>query len=363
MILAKYIHILPSNELKFNKPLYRLLCDPQNDLYASDHLFITTFPYVYQSLKDCGYDRIILDNSGEHLINKYAPLCQLLICQNFPSPVDTLKIRPKYYSKIVFRTWGGSRQRGNMTGGVLNKVRVIFGDILYYLFKNFTVANSYAIGIANEVDAIDIRKWMKYVPLYVLPLGDGEIYRIINSLDKRIKQEDESYNILLGHQGEPSENHISILKILLDRFNNENIHIYIPFSYGNKDYISETLPKLKSLSNDKVTILTDFLSIDDYIQLLNNIDIAIFDEASSMALGNISILLSLRKKIVLNRKGVLYEAFTQLGINCLSSDLLNSITFDSLISPVLYSDNIKTLEEHDISYIRNKWKEILDSVN
>lgn len=359
----KCIHILSANEIKFQKPLFLLINNEEYGFNPSQHYFITPHISVYEELIK-NHKNIILDNSGDHLINKYAPKCDLLIVQGIPNRLDLLRVKSSYYRKLVIRTWGGGRQVYNHSGSIYSKIKTRILDYFYYLYVNLTIGRCCALGIANYVDVLDIRKWIKRVKLYELPLTSGEDYRIIERIKHSDSKEDIStLNILLGHQGEPSENHIKWLNVLLDRFGNEDIHIYIPLSYGNQLYIDTIMPKLQEYKSTKITIITDFMPLDKYLSFLNTIDVAILDEVSSMALGNIAYLLSLDKKIVLNANGIINDTFELLNIPCyLTKDLYN-ISLSQLKSEIRYpEESIRPLASISIEYVVERWLYFLQHV-
>ena len=142
------------------------------------------------------------------------------------------------------------------------------------------------------------------------------------------------------------------------------IHFFLIFSYGDKAYINEVEKKIGENWDEKVTIIKEFFPYDKYIKLLNMMDIAILDSKRSYALGNISILIGLKKKIFLNRDGILRRAFEMEKIPFCFTDTLKDITYQELLEPLDYSQCAQT-DLHRKSYEEEvrEWKYLLNSLD
>jgi len=119
----------------------------------------------------------------------------------------------------------------------------------------------------------------------------------------------EGVNILLGNSADPSNNHIEILNEL-KCYAGENIKIYCPLSYGNQSYAEEVLYCGEALFGCKFIALREFMKFDEYAEFLSKIDIAIFNHNRQQAMGNITTLLGMGKKVYL-RKEITTSNFLQ----------------------------------------------------
>ncbi|MFN6992190.1 MAG: TDP-N-acetylfucosamine:lipid II N-acetylfucosaminyltransferase, partial [Fervidobacterium sp.] len=120
-------------------------------------------------------------------------------------------------------------------------------------------------------------------------------------------------NIQIGNSADPTNNHLEIFKKLLV-YNQENIHIFAPLSYGNHNYAKEVIKIGKSYFGDKFTPITEFIPFDKYLDFLSNIDIAIFAHNRQQGFGNIITLLGLGKKVYLRSNVTLWHLFKEFGI-------------------------------------------------
>lgn len=123
----------------------------------------------------------------------------------------------------------------------------------------------------------------------------------------------KNINILVGNSADPTNNHFDALDKLA-KFKNEDIQIYVPLSYGDKDYAKKVINCGKSLFGDKFIGMTEFLSYSEYMDFLKDIDIAIFNHQRQQAMGNTINLLAMGKKVYLREGTTQKEFFNDLSV-------------------------------------------------
>lgn len=135
---------------------------------------------------------------------------------------------------------------------------------------------------------------------------------------------EKSDSILIGNSASPYNNHLDIIQEL-DKLNFSG-KITIPFSYGSKDYIFKIKEVVKSLKL-YISFVEDFLPYEDYISLINQHSIAVFNSYRQMALGNIFIALKCGVKVYLSLKNPSYQWLKRLGfiIYSIEKDLTQNI--------------------------------------
>ncbi|WP_288353972.1 TDP-N-acetylfucosamine:lipid II N-acetylfucosaminyltransferase [uncultured Marinobacter sp.] len=106
----------------------------------------------------------------------------------------------------------------------------------------------------------------------------------------------EVTNILVGNSADPTNNHAEVFQKLI-AYNQENIQIVCPLSYGPADNAERIVKHGRELFGDRFTPLLDFMPFDKYLELLGQIDIAVFAHKRQQAMGNIINLLGLGKKV------------------------------------------------------------------
>lgn len=120
-------------------------------------------------------------------------------------------------------------------------------------------------------------------------------------------------NIQVGNSADPSNNHIEALKRLLP-FKDENIAIYVPLSYGDKNYAQLVIRQGYEWFGDKFNPLTKFMPFEQYLEFLGIIDIAIFNHRRQQAMGNIITLLGLGKSIYIRSDVTQWKFFQEKNI-------------------------------------------------
>ena len=210
-----------------------------------------------------------------------------------------------------------------------------------------TFDKSPVFGISNVIDVIDVEQWgwNKNTKLLVFGYPTAGIDEIVKRVEERIDKKDNFTRVLVGHQGDPNEHHVDFVRQLLS-YHSDKLLIYLPLSYGNRDYIKETIEELKGVKDNHLVILDSLMPKKDYIKFLGDIDIAIFDGKTSMALGNIAYLLRFKKKLYLNPDGIIRKAFDKEGIPYGTTKEIDTLDYDDFTSTLHYP---KTLVS-DISY-------------
>jgi dTDP-N-acetylfucosamine:lipid II N-acetylfucosaminyltransferase len=137
-------------------------------------------------------------------------------------------------------------------------------------------------------------------------------------------------NIQVGNSATNTNNHLDIL-YKLEKYKNEDIKIFAPLSYGDKEYAKEISIHGKEIFGNKFEALTEFISFDKYLEFLSKIDIALFAHKRQQAFGNIITLLGMGKKVYLDKESTLNNVFIEnnikvFDVNNIELKLLNKTT-------------------------------------
>ncbi|MGI2072219.1 TDP-N-acetylfucosamine:lipid II N-acetylfucosaminyltransferase [Shewanella baltica] len=133
-----------------------------------------------------------------------------------------------------------------------------------------------------------------------------------------------SINIQVGNSADPSNNHIEALEKLLP-FKDEDICIFVPLSYGSKEYAKQVITQGKEWFGDKFKPLTEFMPFEEYLSFLGSIDIAIFNHKRQQAMGNTITLLGLGKTVYLRSDTSQWPFFETKGIKIGDVEMFNSL--------------------------------------
>lgn len=140
---------------------------------------------------------------------------------------------------------------------------------------------------------------------YPAKLNYKDLDNLINSYEKN-----NTLFIQIGNSADKTNNHIEVLNELII-FKEENIKIFCPLSYGDKEYANYISEYGKKLFGDKFIPMLDFMPYSEYIEYLNSIDIAIFNNDRQQALGNIYLLLYFGKKVFIRSDTTMWKHFTE----------------------------------------------------
>ena len=356
---TKYIHLLLVDELKFIPRIVNLINDSKNNLCPENHTFITPYTKVYEALKH--YPNVELDVSNDNLYTKYADRCDWIFSHGMIPKKQVLTTSKAVLGKVIYRYWGGSTVTSSYPS--FNRpIKYIKSKLKRALFCRI-YGSFAAIGVANVTDVLDLSRILKNTKFYRMPYPVSNGYEIIQNMKRRAPRNDGYVNVLLGHRGKHEDNHVQLIESLR-KYENDKVRIYVPLSYGDEAYIEGIKKYISEKGWHNIIVITDFLEYCEYIEMLNDMDIAILDGTTSYALGNIAILLSLGKTIYINRNGIIKQAFDKLGLPCKCIDELERESFSQLATLIDYSPfEGNELEIHTFEFYVELWKNILSDFN
>lgn len=119
-----------------------------------------------------------------------------------------------------------------------------------------------------------------------------------NNIDD--KNINKSTTIQIGNSSDPQNRHLDIFEKIAE-FKNKDIKIIVPLSYGDNKYRKKVIESGNEFFGDKFKPLLDFYPQKEYIKILSEVDIGIFNHKRQQGLGNINLLLRLGKKVYIRR--------------------------------------------------------------
>lgn len=162
------------------------------------------------------------------------------------------------------------------------------------------------------------------------------------------KEMSETLNFFVGNSDTPTNNHLDTFN-LLKRFRRENIMIYAPLSYHVGKYAKYIARIGRWLFGDKFTPILDFLPREQYLAMMDSMDVCVMNHRRTQAGGNVSAFIAKGKKVFLNPNSTLYWFYKNLGVEVFSTQLLKSLSLDELRAPLDISvakRNVEILRNH-----------------
>jgi len=268
-------------------------------------------------------------------------------------------VNRKLFSKAVWIYWGADvyahrKRRKSLKHYIyhilLKKIIRAIPDIAGFLKGDFELIQNVYQSTADYHHVI-----------YPIPTNFDLCDKIYQNKKTTVK---ERINILLGNSGNESNHHLEAMN-LLEKFRNEDILILCPLSYGekNKSYTSNVIQKGHAIFGDKFEPLMQFIAPDEYLSLLNNVDVAVMNHDRQQGLGNTLSLLYLGKKVFLRQDTTSNDYFVGMNIKVFDVCNISKISIKEFASflPSDSQNNRDILKSafSENSFIQN-WKNILE---
>ena len=184
-------------------------------------------------------------------------------------------------------------------------------------------------------------------------LYPNNVYKPCSISPKRF----EGANILVGNSASSTNHHFEALEILRP-FAGENIRVYCPLSYGDKNYADRVARAGKAMFGDKFIALREFMPFEQYLRFLAEIDIAVFNHYRQQGVCNITALLGLGVKVYV-RTGITTKSFFD-GLNVRLFDIAE-INLDKL-SEHEQKHNLKVISNtFTAKRLTDQWSRIYES--
>lgn len=179
---------------------------------------------------------------------------------------------------------------------------------------------------------------------------------------KQKKSSIDKFRILLGNSATETNQHKEVLD-MLSRFKNREIEIICPLSYGDTAYASNIISYGVQLFGNKFIPITKYMSINEYCELLNSVDIAVFNHNRQQGTGNIEILAYLGKKIFLRSDTTTWKHYVERD-HCIFFDTKNIpyLSFNEFVNinpDLLVVNELYFRKIWDINYIKSLWDKVL----
>ncbi|NQZ70911.1 MAG: TDP-N-acetylfucosamine:lipid II N-acetylfucosaminyltransferase [Lentisphaeria bacterium] len=125
--------------------------------------------------------------------------------------------------------------------------------------------------------------------------------------------------ILIGNSATPTNRHLDIFNRIAHS-NLANFELIVPLSYGDMEYAETIIKEGLKMFGEQFSPLREYLAYDDYVKLLSEIDIAVFDHNRQQGFGNIVKLVGLGKTVYTNSSSTPWRYLKDLGIEIFDVD-------------------------------------------
>jgi dTDP-N-acetylfucosamine:lipid II N-acetylfucosaminyltransferase len=283
---VKYLHLF-ANE-KFTEPYIEFI---NKNFDSDDHLFMVIGK---------GINAKITPRKNVKKVSKdFKSLLLLLIvmlkCKNIylhglfiRKVVLLLFMQPWLLKKCNWIVWGGDLYHYEHRKKSLK-------SNLYEMCRRFVIKNMGALITHIKGDYELGQKWYgakgKHFYSFMYPSNLFREYDL-----SKVKKKNTKKYIQVGNSADPTNNHLEVFN-KLKKFKSTEIEIICPLSYGNVNYRDKIIEEGTEIFGENFKPVVDFLPFNQYLELLAKIDVAIFNHKRQQAIGNITTLLGLGKKV------------------------------------------------------------------
>ncbi len=231
---------------------------------------------------------------------------------------------------LVFMPWLIRKSKWIVWGGDLYvwTGRYTFRDKLSSALKKIIVPNlNSMITYVNGDYAYAVSQYSSKAKFEECIVYPSNFFRY-GFVDKAVNESNIN-QVLLGNSADPQNNHLEALE-KLKSIDDGIMELTIPLSYGCKKNAVIVAQKASEMFGDRVRIISDFMTLEEYSSLLASIDFAVFCHDRQQAMGNIITLLGMGKTVVLKSglshsnfltsKGLVYKDIASLSLDSISRE-------------------------------------------
>lgn len=233
--------------------------------------------------------------------------------------VVMLLLIPNTLRKTYWIVWGGDLY---CYKNRKKKIKYILFEILRAHF----IRNIRAICTLIEEDYYLARVWYNTKAKYIQARYVLKDIAYANLVSKYPVKACKYKQILVGNSATTENRHIEVFK-LLEKYKNEELQILCPLSYGDSEYRKKVIKEGSLIFGNKFHPITTFMESKDYIKLLSTIDVAIFNNNRQQALGNLYLLMILKKKIYVDPLMPVWKNFTKNKINLYNINNIQKLNY------------------------------------
>lgn len=328
------------------------------------HYFITTKSSSYSLQLINADDVIFIDNNVEMLLNERI-IYLLKVCDKFivSGIFGIHKVLTSFNECVLKKTylqfWGGDFYDYRR---VIDKDKLVEKTILKDLIKKCR-------GIINLIS--EDYKALRQVFLlknrcrhFVAPMP-GDFFEKIRFEDYIKCSESvikgRKTKIIIGNSATKENCHEEVFDLLK---NAEGVEVYCPLSYGEKEYRDYIINLGNACLGNAFHPITIFMDFNDYLSFLSSCDIGIFNNNRQQAMGNISILLGMGKKIFLREGTTMWSSYKRGGFVFYGiKDIEKKIIYEKNyhLSLKQQRDNLSLVKKYSsVAYQKQLWDCVLE---
>ena len=150
----------------------------------------------------------------------------------------------------------------------------------------------------------------------------------------------------------------------LQHLKKEDFTIVCPLSYGDEEYAKKVIEYGKEIFGEKFVPITNFMTLEEYMEFLSNCDVGIFNNNRQQAMGNINSMFRMGKKLYLREGTAMWKDYIKNNLKVYPVSELENIDYKNLFE---FEEeqrflNHQKMNERDKKF-ENGWNTILNDKN
>jgi len=260
-----------------------------------------------------------------------------------------LCIMPFVLKKCYWVIWGGDlyqyqKPKKTVKDNIKERLRAFvikrFGYLVTYIPGDVALAREWYGATGEYQECL----------MYLSNIVDDKLVHDVRN--DPVKQ--TTINILVGNSADPSNNHFEALD-KLSSLKAQDIHIFVPLSYGDQEHAKAVISYGNNLFAEKFIALTEFMPIDEYNDFLSSIDIAVFNHKRQQGMGNTISLLGMGKKVYMRTDVSQNELFSTIGVQIFP---IENLSLELATEEVRIKNQSLILETFSVLQLKNQWSKI-----
>jgi dTDP-N-acetylfucosamine:lipid II N-acetylfucosaminyltransferase len=333
-----------------------------------EHIFWTVNPELYRDISHANVQKLDPKNISEvaRFVECAKKSRHVIIHSLFDARLFFwLFFHKSLLKKSTWVIWGADAYYNFDVNYSLKGFKLFVKSRIKRFMKRFVIRNLDSIACLVKGDYDYVKDYYKTRAIYKYVFYPNPVdIDILDSLKQTDLKEGECKRILVGNSAAPTNRHVEILESL--KAYGGNFEILCPLSYGDKQYAQSVIDIGKRLFGDRFIPLTDFLDARSYAEVLNSVDVAVFNHMRQEALGNIFALLYLKKKVYIRSETTHWKTLKDLGVTLLDTNLILKGKAD-LLAPLeeVYAERNREVIRREFSEenCARLWANLFDSVN
>lgn len=350
------------------KILHLICCEKFTTAYINFMVLeLSEYEHIFVVYGD-KYDVKPIESANVTRISSYRKLLEYRSVRTFLKSADKIIVSgvfgierymiglpQKIWNKTFLQFWGGDIYSYRATHTIKEKIYKMIVQLAIRRCK--AVLNLISEDYPELVKVFRVEKAHYTAEMPEDPLSVNRCKLLRTTTNNKVSH--EKRKIILGNSATKENQHAAILKILRNVLGN-NTQVLCPLSYGDRAYANEVCNIGQECLGERFIPLTSYMAYDQYVELLAECDVGIYNNNRQQAMGNIWLLAKLGKKIYIREDTPMWEHFKNWGLILYDAATIEHITEEELF---FYTDeerqqNYRVMDSKVSSFICN-WKQVL----